>query len=324
MGSSSSSSSESDDEIKDISSDDERSMVDDMEKIKKAKADKVNDDKDKEEKVTEEQTGDLHAEVNVYEPHMEKHAIPYPNSCLTLSSAEYGNQFINNNPDVSLNDVLKDPAEIEIQSMVEEKTIQTPHSRRKTKVILNKSKKPKAQVDSDDILKRLTRLEKKNIFLKDVPDFDKIKQEKAAKQSMLKYSTKPFDESSLKEYDQKDKLIKLLMKSKSYNTHPAHMKLYDALMHSLRVDEHDMDKQLDDQPSQMKRRHDDQDPSVDADKEIKKRKRKDSDASSSKKSKDNKESSHGTKALSRPSPNQKAVDDDELIQDGAMDDTEMA
>ncbi|GJT31726.1 hypothetical protein Tco_0922145 [Tanacetum coccineum] len=130
----------------------------------------------------------------------------------------------------------------------------------------------------------------KKVLPKDAPDFGKNKQEKAAKQSMLKYSTKPFDEASLKEYDQKDKLIKLMMKSKPYNTHPAHMKLYDALMDSLLVDENDMDKQLDDQPSQMKRRHDDHDPSADADKETKKRRRKDSDASSSKKSKDKEES----------------------------------
>ncbi|GJZ38421.1 hypothetical protein Tco_0584984 [Tanacetum coccineum] len=40
-------------------------------------------------------------------------------TCLTLSSAEYGNPFINENHDVSLTDVLKDPAKIEIQSMVE-------------------------------------------------------------------------------------------------------------------------------------------------------------------------------------------------------------
>nr|GEV16512.1 hypothetical protein [Tanacetum cinerariifolium] len=107
----------------------------------------------------------------------------------------------------------------------------------------------------------------KKTLPKDVPDFGKIKQEKAVKQSMPKYSTKLFDEASLKEYDQKDKLIKLMMKSKSYNTHPAHMKLYDALMDSLL------------------------DPSADADKETKKRKQKDSDASSLKKNKDKEESS---------------------------------
>nr|GEV91766.1 hypothetical protein [Tanacetum cinerariifolium] len=50
--------------------------------------------------------------------------------------------------------------------------------------------------------------------------------------------------------------------------------------------EDNMDKQLDDQPSQAEIRHDDQDPPTDADKESKMRKRKDSDETLSKKSKD--------------------------------------
>ncbi|GJW23383.1 hypothetical protein Tco_0034005 [Tanacetum coccineum] len=36
-----------------------------------------------------------------------------------MSSAEYGNQFINENPDVSITDILKDSTEIEIQSVVD-------------------------------------------------------------------------------------------------------------------------------------------------------------------------------------------------------------
>ncbi|GJU59134.1 hypothetical protein Tco_1236900 [Tanacetum coccineum] len=139
--------------------------------------------------------------------------------------------------------------------------------------------------DIDPAIDKSVQAHLKNVLSKDLTDFGKIKQEKAAKQSMPKYSTKPFDEASLKEYDLKDKLIKLLMKSK---------------------------------------RHDDQDPPTGADKETKKRKKKDSDALSLKKIKDKEESSKGTKASSGPSPTQKAVDGDELIQDGAMDDTEMA
>ncbi|GJS28935.1 hypothetical protein Tco_0489555 [Tanacetum coccineum] len=131
-------------------------------------------------------------------------------------------------------------------------------------LISPKSKKPEAQAGTNVILKRLTKLEtkveamskfnlpeaidksvqahlKKNLP-KDVHDFGKLKQEKVTKQSMPKYSTKPFDKAFLKEYDQKDKLIKLIMKSKSYNTHPAHMKLYDSLMDSLLVEENDMAK----------------------------------------------------------------------------------
>ncbi|GKE61666.1 hypothetical protein Tco_1512033, partial [Tanacetum coccineum] len=115
-GSSSSSCSESDNEIEDISSDDERSEAGDMEKIEKADDDKVNDDKVKEVKVAKEQIRDNQAENSVLEPQVEKPVVPLISSSLTLSSTEYGNQFINDNPDVSMNDVLKDPAEIEIQS----------------------------------------------------------------------------------------------------------------------------------------------------------------------------------------------------------------
>ncbi|GKD60391.1 hypothetical protein Tco_1297900 [Tanacetum coccineum] len=64
-------------------------------------------------------TDDEASPDNVPEPHVEKPAVPHPNSSLTLSSVEYGNQFINDNPDVSLTDVLKDKSKIEIQSMVE-------------------------------------------------------------------------------------------------------------------------------------------------------------------------------------------------------------
>ncbi|GKD04048.1 hypothetical protein Tco_1179022 [Tanacetum coccineum] len=127
---------------------------------------------------------------------------------------------------------------------------------------------------------------KKNVLPKDAPDFGKIKQVKAAKQSMPKYSATPFDEASLEEYDQKDKLIKLMKKSKSYNKHPAYIKLYDALIKSLIIDENEMDKQLENQPNEKKRRRDDndQDPSADSQKEKKKRNQKDSE--SSKKDKD--------------------------------------
>ncbi|GJU87998.1 hypothetical protein Tco_1300421 [Tanacetum coccineum] len=112
------------------------------------------------------------------------------NSSLTLSSAEYGNQFLNDNDDMSLNEVLKEPVEAEVQSMVdvlihEENLVvratplvdtvisiipekKTPSSKEqppksqpkqsKTKIILKKSKKPDEKVDVDVVLKRLTRL----------------------------------------------------------------------------------------------------------------------------------------------------------------------
>ncbi|GKC33771.1 hypothetical protein Tco_1046155 [Tanacetum coccineum] len=292
---------------------------------------------------------------------------------MTLSSAEYGNPFINENPDVSLTDVLKDPAKNEIQSMVDvpihqedptvqrpplvdtvismilEKTTPTPTQqppqtqpkRSKTKLILNKSKKPKEQVDVEVIVKILTRLEKRveailkidhseainksiQAYLKKVLpttafNFDKLKQEKDVMQSMPKYSTKPFDEASLNEYDQKNKLMKFMMKSKSYNTHLTHKALYDTLLASLLVNEDDMDNQFIDQPTQKQPCHDDQDPPANAYKESNKRKRKDSNASPSKKSKDKEASSKEGKASSKSSIIDKVVDAKEKVHDDAMD-----
>ncbi|GJV05361.1 hypothetical protein Tco_1338930, partial [Tanacetum coccineum] len=323
-GSSSSSSSEFfDDEMKDISSDDESTT--------------------EEEKVAEKQTGDVPAEVNVSKPQTKKTTPPLI--------------------------ILKDPVEIEIQSMVEvpvlqeklvdqrpplvdtnvklmqENTTQPPESRRKTKVILKKSNQPDEKVDAETVLKWLKKLERKvkaiskidhttainksvQANLKKVlptaaPGIDKLKPEKAAKQSMLKYSTKPFDDDSLKEYDLKHKLMSLMSKSKSFNTHLAHQELYDALMDSLLVDEDDMDNQFVDPPSLKKRRHDDQDPPIDADKDTKKR-RKDSDASSSSKSKDKVASSKEGKAPSKSSKSDKIVDVEATVQDVAVDDEELA
>ncbi|GJY00245.1 hypothetical protein Tco_0357263 [Tanacetum coccineum] len=202
---SSSSSLESEEEIEDISSDDESLGVDDTEK---AYANKVNDDK-----VHEEQHMDGQSETDQPE---------------------------------------------------------------------KKSKKPKTKVDTDVLYTRLTRFKKKveavskfniledidksvqahlkkNVLPKDAPDLGKIKQEKASKQSMPKYSATPFDQASLDEYDQKDMLLKLMLKSKSYDKHPTHRALHDALVPSLLFDEDDMDKQPEDQSTSKKRRRDNND-----------------------------------------------------------------
>ncbi|GJV88693.1 hypothetical protein Tco_1532631 [Tanacetum coccineum] len=74
---------------------------------------------------------------------------------------------------------------------------------------LEKKVEAMSKIDHTVAIDKSVQAHLQNILLKDVPDFGKIKQEKAAKQSMPKYSTKPFDEDSLKEYDLKDKLIKL-------------------------------------------------------------------------------------------------------------------
>nr|GEV24140.1 hypothetical protein [Tanacetum cinerariifolium] len=253
----------------DISSDDERSEADDMEKIEKVRLIKLMMTKLKKRRSSEIKIQSM-VEVSICQkvPVIRRPQLVYT--------------FI---------------------SMIPEKTTQPSQSRRKTKVILKRSKKPETQADTDVILKRFTTLETKieamskvnlpkaigksvqahlkKVLSKDAPDFSKIKQEKAVKQSMPKFSIKLFDEVSLKEYDRKDKLLKLIMKSKSYNIHPIHNKLYEALM----------DSHLD--------------PPADVDKESKKRKRKDYDASSSNKSKDKKASSK--------------KDDEELAHDDVMD-----
>nr|GFA09361.1 hypothetical protein [Tanacetum cinerariifolium] len=111
----------------------------------------------------------------------------------TLSSAEYGNKFLNNNANFSLNDVLKDPVQIKNQSMVDvpiqednpaiqeiqlvdvvvaPSPVQTTHSPKtqspktkppqsKTKIILKKPKKFEEKVNAEAILKRLMKLENK-------------------------------------------------------------------------------------------------------------------------------------------------------------------
>ncbi|GKC30753.1 hypothetical protein Tco_1038047 [Tanacetum coccineum] len=50
-----------------------------------------------------------------------------------------------------------------------------------------------------------------------------------------------------------------MLKSKSYNKHPTHRALHDALVPSLLLDEDDMDKQLEDQSTLKKRRRDNND-----------------------------------------------------------------
>ncbi|GKD43279.1 hypothetical protein Tco_1267924, partial [Tanacetum coccineum] len=55
-------------------------------------------------------------QVNVQVPEL---AVPNPCSSLTLSFAKYGNQFLNENPDVLITDILKDATRIKIQSMVD-------------------------------------------------------------------------------------------------------------------------------------------------------------------------------------------------------------
>ncbi|GJX12603.1 hypothetical protein Tco_0204361 [Tanacetum coccineum] len=126
-----------------------------------------------------------------------------------MSSAKYGNKFLNDNADVSLNDVLKELVEAEVQSMVEVLVLQEnpvvqrlplvnitvtllpeatthapkqqPPKRSKTKVILKKSKKPEEKVDADAVLQRLIKVEKKVTTMSKINHTEAIEESVQAK-----------------------------------------------------------------------------------------------------------------------------------------------
>nr|GEY08548.1 hypothetical protein [Tanacetum cinerariifolium] len=208
----------------------------------------------------------------------------------------------------------------------------------KIKIILKKSHNPESQADDTSLENRVYRLKRrvdamlkfniqeavdkfvearlKQIDLsKDVPDFSRIKQEKAAKQNMPKHSSTLFNKATLAIHDQKDKLYKMIREFKAYNRRLTHKSLFNALVVSLSVDKDDMDK-LEDPPLQKKRRRDDHDKdiSADADKDSKKKKRKDHDVSSSTKTKDQPTSSKGTN-LSKSLKTDKTMQAEETIED---------
>ncbi|GJS69076.1 hypothetical protein Tco_0701917 [Tanacetum coccineum] len=87
--------------------------------------------------------------------------------------------------------------------------------------------------------------------------------------------------------------------------------------YSTDIYENDMDTQFDDLITQKKRRHNNKDPSANADKDTKKRRRKDTEPSN--KEKDLAGSSNKGKALSKSSKYDKNVNAEESVQDAAMD-----
>ncbi|GKA73475.1 hypothetical protein Tco_0779777 [Tanacetum coccineum] len=251
-GNSSSSSLESNDEIKDIYSDED---------------DKATKEKDENKQVADNQPMDkqaekVQAEKSVHEPQVEKPAIPHPSSSQTLSSAEYGNQFIIDNPDVSINDVLKEPVETEVISVVEVPVTQETSAAQRPPL----SNKPETQVDTTALDNRVSRLEKK------VDAMSRFNIQVAIDKSIearLKKNDLPKDVTDFQQ----------VVKTYAYPSHmkhPYHKALYDALVLSLIIDEDDMDKQLE-ALSTLKKRHQDdkdQDSLADSEKEKKNRKQK--------------------------------------------------
>ncbi|GKC75971.1 hypothetical protein Tco_1126745, partial [Tanacetum coccineum] len=88
----------------------------------------------------------------------------------------------------------------------------------------------------------------------------KAKQDHAAKEQRPSQSSKPYDQAAEAEFKQKEILFNMMRESKSYEKHPTHQELYDALMQLLIMDEDDIEKAKTIKPlTQKKRRHDDKD-----------------------------------------------------------------
>nr|GEY65605.1 hypothetical protein [Tanacetum cinerariifolium] len=231
---------------------------------------KVDEEKAKEEHVEDqegnEQARDAQAEVYVSEHQIDMHVATLISSSLSLSSAEYTNQFLNDNPNISVNEVLKELVETKAQLMVDIPIQQGKSAEQRPPLVvqlkvtrLEKTANSMSRFNIQDAIEKSVKAHLKNVLPKEVLDFGKIKLDKATKKITPKYTTTPFDQAALDEFDQKDKLFKLMMESKPYDKHQAHIALYDALVQSLIVDENDMDKQLENPPTQNKRRRDNQD-----------------------------------------------------------------
>ncbi|GJX24426.1 retrovirus-related pol polyprotein from transposon TNT 1-94 [Tanacetum coccineum] len=136
FGSPSSSLSDSDAETEDISSDDEIKADKNKAEEGKATKEQAKEEPPLDEQSGMEQAGDEHpidnkaineeaggAQAKDYVP---KPASPNTSSSLTLSSSEYDNQFLNENPDILMSNILKDTTEKEIQLMTTPTTTPTP------------------------------------------------------------------------------------------------------------------------------------------------------------------------------------------------------
>ncbi|GJW77174.1 hypothetical protein Tco_0138856 [Tanacetum coccineum] len=135
-------------------------------------------------------------------------------SSQTLSSVEFTSQFLDDNLEITVNDVLKDPVEPEVQSLID---IPVESGELECRVNrLEKKVHAMSCFNLPEVIDKFVKAHLKNVFPKDVPDFGKIKMEKATKKST----------------------------PKAYERHPTHKALYDALSLSLSVDEDDMDLRM--------------------------------------------------------------------------------
>ncbi|GJX10449.1 hypothetical protein Tco_0200308 [Tanacetum coccineum] len=276
----------------------------------KAEEEEAKNEKAAKEEVVEEQARNLQTGVIVPEPQQEKPTLLTSNTSNTLSSAEY---VLQENPFVQ-RPSLVDTTVTLLPETTTHSPKQQPPKISKTKVILKKSKKPKEKVDVDVVLQRLIKLEKKVATISKINHVEAIEESVQAnitnevKNQLLKYLPKVVSEfiqprmesivrdvlkttpitlyqplstsaETLTEYELKLKLYNMMQNSRSFLNHEKHLTLYNALINSMDVNKANVQGNKD----TKKKRHDNQDPLTDADKESKKRKRKDADTSSSKK-----------------------------------------
>ncbi|GJV28757.1 hypothetical protein Tco_1385205, partial [Tanacetum coccineum] len=251
-----------------------------------ADEEKAEDDRDEDaDQAMNEQAGGVQAKSHVLEP-----AVPNPNSSLTLSSAECGNQFINANPDVSITNILKDTTEIEIQSMVDVPIYQEDPIFYKDVLELEKKFEILSKIDHAKAIEESVQAnvinEVKNqlpkLLPKVVSDFVQLRMEGTVCEVLQKNLINLFQPSftpavSFTEYELKNMLFDMMQKSGSFQEHEKHLDLYNALIGSIGLDDAIAKGDIDPTKVLKKRHHDDKDkdPSVDSEKGKKKRRRKD-------------------------------------------------
>ncbi|GKD20008.1 hypothetical protein Tco_1221711, partial [Tanacetum coccineum] len=200
-----------------LSSNDERTETDGF---KKAGNEKADEEKADDETAAEEKTRDEKAEDEKVEEEKAKDKKAVEEKVI---EEQAGDEQIR---------VIENPLVDKIVTMFPKKTshsLKQQPQQSKSKINIKKHKKPEEKVDVDVVLKRLVKLKKKveamskvdhtktinksfqahlkKVLPKDVPDFGKVKQEKTAKKNMPRYSTKSFNDDSVKEYDMKQALL---------------------------------------------------------------------------------------------------------------------
>ncbi|GJX44271.1 hypothetical protein Tco_0260947 [Tanacetum coccineum] len=266
---------EDDDRSIDIEELDEERIESDNDDQEMVDADKTNKEKAEEEKADEEHKGDEQVEDDQAKDDVlgalvsvtpkEKPDLQLSTSSHSLSS-NYGNQFLNVSSDISLIAPLLDV----LVSVIPLHTTTTP-----TQLITPLTTPlPTPPIISEAslvttihdplpvVIKRLSVLEQEVKELKQVnhPELITASIRIQVPSTVNKYLGSSLGDILLEnEYKQKDIMFKMMTATKSYEKHPSHKSLYDALIQSLFVDEDNMDRAFVDPPIQTKRKNDDKD-----------------------------------------------------------------